>query len=302
MNTEEAKIVLEAALLCAAQPLSVSELRKLFDDELGADTIRSLLDELREQWNGRGVELTALATGWRFQSAPQMAPYLGRLNPEKPPRYSRALLETLAIIAYRQPVTRGDIEEIRGVTVAGHLVRTLEERGWVEVIGHKDVLGRPELLGTTRQFLDDLGLRSLAELPPLLEPGQASEAADALEQRVIEFASPGEASDASPESTSEAPSDLPPASTGEANAAPQETTDEGATEVAVAEEAATAEATAEEATAEEATADDAAREPTSEAAAGDVAHEPGTLVEAIDETPSDFPERARSAEPSEGSA
>jgi segregation and condensation protein B len=192
MNTEEAKIVLEAALLCAAQPLSIAELRKLFDDELDADAVRGLLDELRAQWNGRGVELSALATGWRFQSTPQMAPYLGRLNPEKPPRYSRALLETLAIIAYRQPVTRGDIEEIRGVTVAGHLVRTLEERGWVEVIGHKDVLGRPELLGTTRQFLDDLGLRSLADLPPLLEPGQAADAVDALGQRVIEFAGAAE--------------------------------------------------------------------------------------------------------------
>jgi len=188
MNTEEAKIVVEAALLCASQPLSIGELRRLFDDEFDADAIRGLLEELRTQWSGRGVELSALATGWRFQSTPQMALYLGRLNPEKPPRYSRALLETLAIIAYRQPVTRGDIEEIRGVTVAGHLVRTLEERGWVEVIGHKDVLGRPELLGTTRQFLDDLGLRSLADLPPLLEPGQAAEAADALGQRVIEFA------------------------------------------------------------------------------------------------------------------
>ncbi len=188
MNTEEPKIVLEAALLCAGQPLNVGELRKLFDDEIGADTIRAMLEELRADWNGRGLELSALASGWRFQSAPQMAPYLGRLHPEKPPRYSRALLETLAIIAYRQPVTRGDIEEIRGVTVAAHLVRTLEERGWVEVIGHKDVLGRPELLGTTRQFLDDLGLRSLSELPPLHEPGQTLEAADALAQRVIEFA------------------------------------------------------------------------------------------------------------------
>src|SRR5690606_1935356 len=188
MNTEEAKIVLEAALLCSPQPLGVGELRKLFDDELGADAIRALLEELRSDWNGRGVELVSLASGWRFQSTPQMAQWLGRLNPEKPPRYSRALLETLAIIAYRQPVTRGDIEEIRGVTVAGHLVRTLEERGWVEVIGHKDVLGRPELLGTTKQFLDDLGLRSLADLPPLLEPGQTSEAVDAIGQRVIEFA------------------------------------------------------------------------------------------------------------------
>ncbi|MCD6679037.1 MAG: SMC-Scp complex subunit ScpB [Burkholderiaceae bacterium] len=191
MNTEEAKIVLETALLCASQPLSVGELRRLFDDDLDVDTIGRLLDELRTHWNGRGVELSSLATGWRFQSTPQMAVYLGRLNPEKPPRYSRALLETLAIIAYRQPVTRGDIEEIRGVTVAGHLVRTLEERGWVEVIGHKDVLGRPELLGTTRQFLDDLGLRSLAELPALLEPGQAAEGADALEQRVLELAGEG---------------------------------------------------------------------------------------------------------------
>ncbi len=188
MNSEEAKIVLEAALLCAPQPLSIGELRSLFDDELDADAIRTLLEELRGHWCGRGVELSTLATGWRFQTTAQMAPYLGRLNPEKPPRYSRALLETLAIIAYRQPVTRGDIEEIRGVTVAGHLVRTLEERGWVEVIGHKDVLGRPELLGTTRQFLDDLGLRSLGELPVLLEPGEAAQAADALGQRVIEFA------------------------------------------------------------------------------------------------------------------
>lgn len=271
MNTEEAKIVLEAALLCAAQPLSIGELRKLFDDELGADTIRSLLDELLEQWNGRGVELTALATGWRFQSTPQMAPYLGRLNPEKPPRYSRALLETLAIIAYRQPVTRGDIEEIRGVTVAGHLVRTLEERGWVEVIGHKDVLGRPELLGTTRQFLDDLGLRSLAELPPLLEPGQA---ADAIEQRVIEFAAPGEASDSPQEPPQESLRESPSAAASDPSG---DSPDEAAT--------------------------DAVPEPTREAAAGDVSYEPGDLAEAIDETPSDdFPERARSAEPNEGSA
>ena len=203
MNTEEAKIVLEAALLCSPQPLGVGELRKLFDDELGADAIRALLEELRSDWNGRGVELVSLASGWRFQSTPQMAQWLGRLNPEKPPRYSRALLETLAIIAYRQPVTRGDIEEIRGVTVAGHLVRTLEERGWVEVIGHKDVLGRPELLGTTKQFLDDLGLRSLADLPPLLEPGQTFEAVDAIGQRVIEFAAadPGNPLDGSATAT-----------------------------------------------------------------------------------------------------
>jgi segregation and condensation protein B len=188
MNTQEAKIVIEAALLCSQQPMNLSELRRLFDEEIAADTVRALLDELRQDWQGRGVQLATLATGWRFQSTPQMAPYLERLSPEKPPRYSRALMETLAIIAYRQPVTRGDIEEIRGVTVSSQLVKTLEEWGWVEVIGHKDVLGRPELLGTTRQFLDDLGLRSLGELPPLLEPGQTPGAAEAIAQRVIEFA------------------------------------------------------------------------------------------------------------------
>lgn len=188
MNTEEAKIVLEAALLCAHEPMSLGDMRKLFDDDVSPDTIRALLGQLQSDWDGRGVQLAALATGWRFQSTSQMAPYLERLNPEKPPRYSRALMETLAIIAYRQPVTRGDIEEIRGVTVSSQLIRTLEERGWVEAIGHRDVLGRPELLGTTRRFLDDLGLRSLSELPPLLEPGESAEAADTITQRVIAFA------------------------------------------------------------------------------------------------------------------
>jgi len=192
MNTQEAKIVIEAALLCAQQPMSIAELRRLFDEEVAADTVRALLDELRQDWQGRGVQLAALATGWRFQSTPQMSPYLERLHPEKPPRYSRALMETLAIIAYRQPVTRGDIEEIRGVTVSSQLVKTLEDRGWIEVIGHKDVPGRPELLGTTRQFLDDLGLRALGELPPLLDPGQTPGAAEAIAQRVIEFAGDGE--------------------------------------------------------------------------------------------------------------
>jgi segregation and condensation protein B len=188
MNTEEAKIVIEAALLCARQPMSVAELRRLFDEEIAADTVRALLEDLRADWQDRGIELVTLATGWRFQSTSRMAPYLDRLHPEKPPRYSRALMETLAIIAYRQPVTRGDIEEIRGVSVASQLVKTLEDRGWVEVIGHKDVLGRPELLGTTRQFLDDLGLRTLGELPALLEPGQTPGAAEAIAQRVIAFA------------------------------------------------------------------------------------------------------------------
>jgi len=172
MNTQEAKVVLEAALLTSEQPLSVPELRRLFNDELNADTIRVLLDELRVDWNGRGVELAALATGWRFQSAPSMRPYLERLNPERPPKYSRAVLETLAIIAYRQPVTRGDIEEIRGVTVSANVIKTLEDRGWIEVIGHREAPGRPALFATTKSFLDDLGLRSLEELPLLESGGQ----------------------------------------------------------------------------------------------------------------------------------
>jgi segregation and condensation protein B len=165
MNTQEAKTVLEAALLTAEQPLTLADLRRLFDDELSADTVRVLLDDLRAEWSGRGVELVALASGWRFQSAASMRPYLDRLNPERQPRYSRAVLETLAIIAYKQPVTRGDIEEVRGVTVSSPVIRTLEERGWVEVIGHREAPGRPALFATTKAFLDDLGLRSLDELP-----------------------------------------------------------------------------------------------------------------------------------------
>lgn len=167
MNTQEAKIVLEAALLTAERPLVLSELRQLFAGELNSDTLRVLLDELRRDWSGRGVELVALASGWRFQSAPLMRPYLERLNPEKPPRYSRAVMETLAIVAYRQPVTRGDIEEIRGVTVNAQVIKTLEDRGWIEVIGHREAPGRPALFATTRDFLNDLGLRALDELPPL---------------------------------------------------------------------------------------------------------------------------------------
>ena len=167
MNTEEAKVVLEAALLTAERPLPLTELRRLFADELNADTLRMLLDELRTQWSGRGVELMSLATGWRFQSTPSMRVFLDRLNPEKPPKYSRAVLETLAIIAYRQPATRGDIEEIRGVAVSPQVIRALEERGWIEAIGQRETPGRPALFATTRAFLDDLGLRSLDELPAL---------------------------------------------------------------------------------------------------------------------------------------
>jgi segregation and condensation protein B len=167
MNTQEAKIVLEAALLTAERPLPLVELRRLFADELNADTLRVLLDELRNDWGGRGVELLALASGWRFQSAPAMRVYLDRLNPEKPPKYSRAVMETLAIIAYRQPATRGDIEEIRGVSVSPQVIRALEERGWIETIGQREAPGRPALFATTKAFLDDLGLCSLDELPPL---------------------------------------------------------------------------------------------------------------------------------------
>jgi segregation and condensation protein B len=169
MNTHEAKVVVEAALLTAEQPLSMPDLRRLLNDELNADTVRVLLDQLRSDWNGRGLELVALSSGWRFQSAPAMRHYLDRLNPERPPRYSRAVTETLAIIAYRQPVTRGDIEDVRGVTVSSSVIKTLEERGWIEVVGHREVPGRPALFSTTREFLDDLGLRSLAELPALQE-------------------------------------------------------------------------------------------------------------------------------------
>ncbi len=167
MNTTDAKRVLETALICATQPLSVRELATLFDDEVAADTLKSLLADLQLEWTGRGVELVKVATGWRFQSRPELRPYLDRLHPEKPPRYSRATMETLAIIAYRQPVTRGDMEDIRGVTINSLIIKQLEDRGWIEVIGHRETVGRPALFATTRQFLDDLGLSSLDQLPPL---------------------------------------------------------------------------------------------------------------------------------------
>ncbi|NMV38686.1 SMC-Scp complex subunit ScpB [Ralstonia insidiosa] len=186
MNTQEAKIVLETALICAQDPLRVNDLRKLFDEDVSADTIRVLLEELRQDWLNRGVELVALASGWRLQSRPEMRVYLDRLHPEKPPKYSRAVMETLAIISYRQPVTRGDIEDIRGVTVNTQVIKQIEDRGWIEVIGHRDVPGRPALYATTKQFLDDLGLRSLDELPPL-EDARAQAQASLLEQGAIEF-------------------------------------------------------------------------------------------------------------------
>jgi segregation and condensation protein B len=173
MNTLEAKKVLETALLCAHEPLSINDMKKLYMENgegaetVGADTIKAMLEELRNDWAGKGIELVSLSTGWRFQSRPEMKKYLERLNPEKPPKYTRATLETLAIIAYRQPVTRGDIEEIRGVTVNSQTIKMLEDRGWIETIGHRDVPGRPALFATTKQFLDDLGLTSLDQLPPL---------------------------------------------------------------------------------------------------------------------------------------
>lgn len=169
MNTADVKRIIEAVLLSAQQPMPVSELRRLFADEVevGAETVRALLDELRIEWQGRGVELVPLASGWRYQTTAEISRFVARLHPERPPRYSRAVLETLAIVAYRQPVTRGEIEEIRGVAVSAPIVKTLEDRGWIEVIGHKDVVGRPALFATTRHFLDDLGLRSLHELPAL---------------------------------------------------------------------------------------------------------------------------------------
>ncbi len=174
MNTQDAKRVLETALICAHQPMPLREMRMLFADEVGPDTLRALLEELARDWGGRGVELVALASGWRFQSRPELREYLDRLNPEKPPRYSRAAMETLAIIAYRQPVTRGDIEDIRGVTVSSQIVKQLEERGWIDAIGYREAPGRPALYATTPQFLDDLGLAHLEQLPPLDSQGEAA--------------------------------------------------------------------------------------------------------------------------------
>jgi segregation and condensation protein B len=178
-NTTQLKRVLEAVLLSSQHPLSLSELRKVFVEEISIDVLRVLLDELRGEWAERPLELLQLASGWRFRTRAEFLPYLERLSPEKPPKYSRAVLETLAIIAYRQPVTRGDIEDIRGVTVATQIIKVLEERGWIYVVGHRDTPGRPELLATTKKFLDDLGLRSVTELPPLEMMNQSLELADA---------------------------------------------------------------------------------------------------------------------------
>ena len=205
MNTTDAKRVLETALICSPQPLPLRELRVLFNDELGADTIKTLLADLQSDWTQRGVELVQVATGWRFQSRPQMREYLDRLHPEKPPKYTRAVLETLAIIAYRQPVTRGDMEEIRGVTINTQILKQLEDRGWIEAIGHREAPGRPALYATTRQFLDDLGLESLDQLPMLESPAQQAELMASLSQT---------ADDVQPElAIDEAPPESPPTDT-----------------------------------------------------------------------------------------
>src|SRR5450830_1875103 len=196
MNTVAAKRILETALICTSQPLPLRDMRVLFDDRLGLDTLKVLLRELQQDWAQRGVELVNVASGWRFQSRPEMREFLGRLHPEKPPRYTRATLETLAIIAYRQPVTRGDIEDIRGVTVNSLLLKQLEDRGWVEVIGHRETVGRPALFATTKHFLDDLGLESLDQLPSLDDPErqerllQELQAAPGLDEPELSIAEP----------------------------------------------------------------------------------------------------------------
>lgn len=179
LDLQHVKTVLETALLASGEPLSLSDLKKLFDDELSNETLRKVLDELRDDWGGRGVELVNVASGWRFRTRPDFHRHLERMNPQRPPRYSRAVLETLAIIAYRQPVTRGDIEDIRGVTVSSNILKALEARGWIDVVGHREVPGRPALFATTRRFLDDLNLRSLEELPPLEDLGSLVETAPA---------------------------------------------------------------------------------------------------------------------------
>ena len=178
-NTTQLKRILEAVLLGTQQPLTAGELKKVFVEEISNDVLRVLLEELRADWAERPLELLQVASGWRFRTRAEFLPYLERLNPEKPPKYSRAVLETLAIIAYRQPVTRGDIEEIRGVTVSTQVIKALEERGWIDVVGHRETPGRPALLATTKKFLDDLGLRSVAELPPLEMINQTLDLADA---------------------------------------------------------------------------------------------------------------------------
>jgi segregation and condensation protein B len=201
MNPEQLKLVLETALLCAAEPMTINDLHRLFVEEVPAEDIKNVLIEIQADWSEKGMELIELATGWRFQSRLTMREFLDRLTPEKPPRYSRAVMETLAIIAYRQPVTRGEIEEIRGVTVSSNVVKQLEDRGWIEVVGHKETVGRPGLYATTRDFLDDLSLTTLQDLPVLESEGEASQVIDVevkeSEEVVADDAPSAEVQDAS---------------------------------------------------------------------------------------------------------
>ena len=204
MNTVDAKRVLETALICAQQPMPLRDMRTLFADELGFDTLKALLNDLQHDWAQRGAQLVSVASGWRFQSRPELRHHLDRLHPEKPPRYTRATLETLAIIAYRQPVTRGDMEDIRGVTINSLIIKQLEDRGWVEVIGHRETVGRPALFATTRHFLDDLGLESLDQLPLLDRPAVQ---ADIL--RPLDHASDRDPISVAPQASSPADRALP---------------------------------------------------------------------------------------------
>jgi len=210
MNTSDAKRVLETALICTQQPIAARELSALFQDQLGMDTIKNLLSDLQLDWAQRGAELVQVATGWRFQSRPEMRAYLDRLHPEKPPKYSRAAMETLAIIAYRQPATRGDMEDIRGVTINSMVIKQLEDRGWVEVIGHRESVGRPALYATTRQFLDDLGLSSLDQLPALENPHNPLDALALLEESgntlQLSLENAGQPPDTTPDQQAQSPS------------------------------------------------------------------------------------------------
>jgi len=211
LNPTDAKRIIEAALLASQEPLSLHDLRRLFDEEIGADTLRRLLGELREEWTPRAVELANLATGWRFQTRAEFQGYVDRLNPDKPPRYSRAVMETLAIIAYRQPVTRGDIEDIRGVAVSAQIIQSLENRGWIDAVGHREAPGRPALYATTKSFLDDLGLRSLQELPPLEEVARTLQLEPAPTQQTADTGqAPSEPEDLEPTAeVAAAPADAP---------------------------------------------------------------------------------------------
>ena len=233
LNPTDAKRIIEAALLASQEPLSLQSIRRLFDEDIGVDTLRRLLGELREEWTPRAVELVNLATGWRFQTRPEFQRFVDRLTPEKPPRYSRAVMETLAIIAYRQPVTRGDIEDIRGVAVSAQIIQSLENRGWIDVVGHREAPGRPALYATTKNFLDDLGLRSLQELPALeevartleIEPTHtpqepAPEIAEVgnVEDNADRHAEPDEISDAEPSADRHAePNDAPQVATSQSD-------------------------------------------------------------------------------------